>query len=462
MSKESPMHASTEHALIEKSVREMQSTSSMVHGTTLDPGGARPHVVRSQPSVSDVKTACERRKRMNCRKALVKLDELVMLMTIGKPEHQPCADVAMLDLVDRSDEIVVGMIDSCQSSYCASRSKGDGATIREEQQTSAEIAEGELVNAACVASVRSTGKVMEQREDKARWFRIKRGVELAKCGFSKDCDRCRVAASGDEVSRPHGKECLERIRVSVMCDDAGQQRLRTAEERLAPAASVARAVVALEGQVSLARVELAQESRDEEMSEACVTNNAENVKPRVEILREDSTEAISRMEDGNTPVGGPLVSGEVNSRSEGVLPSRKRESEKRGAPGDLTLDCTDGSEMCISEMTVVLMSLGVTTANSKVAELFCRNRFGDSAVGIGFERGIVADCATDGMRGNVGQQRLHATEQRVSSAETQLSVATRVAAARRATSAWLRAVRRKRLLRATRTWSRRTRWVERN
>ena len=48
---------------------------------------------------------------------------------------------------------------------------------------------------------------------------------------------------------------------------------------------------------------------------------------------------------------------------------------------------------------------------------------------IGFERGIVADCATGGMSGNVGQQRLHATEQLVSSAGEQPSVATRVAAA---------------------------------
>ena len=77
---------------------------------------------------------------------------------------------------------------------------------------------------------------MEPREDKARWFCIRREVELAKCGFSKDCDGCRVAVSGDEVVRSHGKECRERIGVAMMCDDAGQQRLRTAEERLAPAA----------------------------------------------------------------------------------------------------------------------------------------------------------------------------------------------------------------------------------
>ena len=121
------------------------------------------------------------------------------------------------------------------------------------------------------------------------------------------------------------------------------------------------------------------------------------------------------MEDGNTPVGGPPVSAEVNSRSEGVLPSRKRGSEKRGALGDLTLERTDGSEMCISKMTVILKSLDVTSASQRVAESVSV-RFGDSAVGIGFERGIVADSATSWMNGNVGQQRLHATEQRVSSA----------------------------------------------
>ena len=49
------------------------------------------------------------------------------------------------------------------------------------------------VNAACVASVRSTGKVMDLRKDKARWFRIRRDAELAMCGFSKDCEGCRVA-----------------------------------------------------------------------------------------------------------------------------------------------------------------------------------------------------------------------------------------------------------------------------
>ena len=74
------------------------------------------------------------------------------------------------------------------------------------------------------------------------------------------------------------------------------------------------------------------------------------------------------------------------------------------------LERTDGSEMCINEMTVILMSLGVTTANFKVTGLFCRSRFSDSAVDIGFERGIVADKATGWMNGNVGQQRLYATE----------------------------------------------------
>ena len=48
------------------------------------------------------------------------------------------------------------------------------------------------------------------------------------------------------------------------------------------------------------------------------------------------------------------------------------------------------------------------------------------------ERGIVADYATSWVNGNVGQQRLYATEQRVSLAGEQPSVVTRVAAAREA------------------------------
>ena len=55
------------------------------------------------------------------------------------------------------------------------------------------------------------------------------------------------------MSRPHGEECRERIRVAIMCDDAGKQRLFTAEDRFAPAASAARVEVVQEGQASFAR-----------------------------------------------------------------------------------------------------------------------------------------------------------------------------------------------------------------
>ena len=61
-----------------------------------------------------------------------------------------------------------------------------------------------------------------------------------------------------------------------------------------------------------------------------------------------------------------------------------------GPPDDPRLSPADGSQMGISEMAVILVSLGVAPANVKVAELFCRNRFGDTAVDIGFERGLVS------------------------------------------------------------------------
>ena len=99
----------------------------MVYGTMSELGCASStwtveilgHVIgRSQSSVADVRTACERRKRKSCRKALVKFDELVMLMTIEKPKHKGNAKVKgkvdantiMLDLVDRPDEVTVGWL----------------------------------------------------------------------------------------------------------------------------------------------------------------------------------------------------------------------------------------------------------------------------------------------------------------------------------------------------------------
>ena len=143
----------------------------------------------------------------------------------------------------------------------------------------------------------------------------------------------------------------------------------------------------------------AQESQDEEITEARVTNNADNVKhlivesrehstevsdrmedmPRIDESRDDSTEVTSRMEDGNTPVGGPLVSAEVNSRSEGVPPSRKRGSEERRLPKDAMQEYADVWKMCIDETTVIFKSLDLVSASERVAESVSV-RFGDSAV----------------------------------------------------------------------------------
>ena len=76
-----------------------------------------------------------------------------------------------------------------------------------------------------------------------------------------------------------------------------------------------------------------------------------------------------------------------------MLRLRKRGLEEMGPPDDPSL--TPNDELVgISEMAVVLMSLGVAPANFKVAELFCRNRFADVAVSVGFERGLAVNYAT--------------------------------------------------------------------
>ena len=96
--------------------------------------------------------------------------------------------------------------------------------------------------------------------------------------------------------------------------------------------------------------------------EAPVASSARNVRPR--------TAESGRMED--------------------VVPSRKRGSEDVGPPDDPNLTPADESQMGISEMAVILLSLGVAPANFKVAELFCRKRFGESAVDMGFDSSVAS------------------------------------------------------------------------
>ena len=80
------------------------------------------------------------------------------------------------------------------------------------------------------------------------------------------------------------------------------------------------------------------------MTEASATSDAENVMPRFEVSREDSIEASSRIKD--------------------LLPSRKRGSE-HNFPRTPMLEHADGSEVCISKMTMTFTSLGVPPVISK-------------------------------------------------------------------------------------------------
>ena len=105
------------------------------------------------------------------------------------------------------------------------------------------------------------------------------------------------------------------------------------------------------------------------MTGAYVTNNAENVKPRIEESREDSTDVTSRMDDGITPGGGTLVLAEVSSRSEGVLPSRKRGPEGVCHHKDPMLEHADGSEKRTNVMYLILESRDVYSVSDRVAEL---------------------------------------------------------------------------------------------
>ena len=104
MPEESQVGASAAGAVVERSVWEVQSSAmslmayaESVQNTTFELGStilalaveySRQVVNRFQRSVSDGKTAYERRKQKSYRKALVLLGELVIFMPIDKPQGQ--------------------------------------------------------------------------------------------------------------------------------------------------------------------------------------------------------------------------------------------------------------------------------------------------------------------------------------------------------------------------------------
>ena len=295
MPEESPVGASVANAMLERSVWEMQSTTralvsfaEWVHGIVFEPGSAISTwavefsgqvVSKFQRSVSDGKTVYERRKLKSYRKALVLFGELVMFMPTEKPkdkgEVRNCVGI-MLGLADRSDEVVIGTTERVVKARIAHRmlveQRGDAAYAKSIrgvpwQPNPAEAAEGEPLGIAQARIVsvpivavenRPAVPVMEPRDYKAHRIYIRREVELAKYGFSDDCEGCRLAQVGAEA-KPHSAGCRGRIRQAMMTDDVCQQRLRAAEKRVSSAGE----------QPSVAtRVEAAQETPDEAMNQA--------------------------------------------------------------------------------------------------------------------------------------------------------------------------------------------------
>ena len=115
------------------------------------------HVVSSsQSSVVDVRTACERRRRRTCPKALVQFNELERLLNRqpkDKGKTQNCTDPTLY-LVDRFDGVVVGTTGRVVRARIVCRmeeeQRGDARGTQSVrmvpwQQTSAERAQGELV-----------------------------------------------------------------------------------------------------------------------------------------------------------------------------------------------------------------------------------------------------------------------------------------------------------------------------
>ena len=172
-------------------------------------GVLRAGVSRFQRSVSDRKTAYERRVQKSYRKALVPFGELVMFMPVkntkDKGEVRNRVGI-MVGLVDRSDEVVIGTTERVVKGGTVRRmpagQRGDAVYVKSIrgvpwQPNPAVVAGGEPLGVAQTRIVRVplaavehrlAVPVMELRDCKARRFYIQRDVGLAKHGRNRTAE----------------------------------------------------------------------------------------------------------------------------------------------------------------------------------------------------------------------------------------------------------------------------------
>ena len=183
---------------------------------------------------------CERRKRRNLRKALVQFKKLAMLVTSEKPKGR-----VRLRIVQIQHDILWTYL----TESLVVRLKGLSKLV---------LFVACLKSSEVMSEARRVPEACRSNRNQPRQLQVGRGCSIDRDG--------RGAGRRQGSLVPVVGEKWNSQRVTRMCNAAGQQRLRAVEERLAPAASSARAEGAQEVQASLARVEVAQESRDEELA----------------------------------------------------------------------------------------------------------------------------------------------------------------------------------------------------
>ena len=115
-----------------------------------------------------------------------------------------------------------------------------------------------------------------------------------------------------------------------------------------------------------------------------LTGGQESRAPSVERANEGRDAEVTAIHAREKSACSEFQLVEANSRVEVVSVQMKRGTEKVRSPDD------DRSR----EIVMILMLLSVILVNMTVAELVCEDRFGDAAVGDGFECGLGVEHAT--------------------------------------------------------------------
>ena len=330
-------------------------------------------ISRFAVAADDGKTAYERRKGKQYKRALPQFSEIVMFHVGGKITHKMDSremSGCFLCLVEKSDEVLVGTPEGVLRARSVRRlqpsQRGNAQFVLKlvgtpwrpnpKDASDPEVQDVPLrIHAEpIVAESELPPRQALPREVEFHRLHIRREVELVQHGYTDGCPGCDAAKSGSKAVG-HSEDCRRRIMNAMSSSEEGQKRLKAADERT-------------------------QQKRRREPEDAEMEGKAATEEEWLKKLQEQ--------------VEMPEVSqdAEMTNRVQKRPPETDADDSVRMT--EASSSSSSSSSPALQEAGCLLAYMGLEPAKYFVSEFFCKDRFTSKAEQVGLGRGCAFGLMT--------------------------------------------------------------------